>query len=275
MGAKPGNLVMRIATAAVVLPLTLVLLWRPELRWAWVSFVTLIVCMGLVEYYRLARASGTVPQVAGGVAAGAGVALAAGIGTFTDAAAAFCAGCLLVMALQTVRGQLSVANVAVSLFGILYVGWFGAHILLLHNIADVGRGLVVTLLVAVVLTDVGAYCAGKLLGKHKLAPVLSPNKTWEGAAGGFAAAIAGAYVLYRVRAGETLDMFPDWPLWRYVVTGAALSATAQLGDLVESSLKRDARVKDAGGAFPGHGGVLDRCDGFLFAGPVLYYMAGF
>jgi phosphatidate cytidylyltransferase len=87
-------------------------------------------------------------------------------------------------------------------------------------------------------------------------------------------AIAGMWVVYTLGEKELID-FPSWPLGRYLLTGAALSVVAQLGDFVESMLKRAAGVKDAGAILPGHGGVLDRCDGFLLASPVLYYIAYF
>jgi phosphatidate cytidylyltransferase len=111
-----------------------------------------------------------------------------------------------------------------------------------------------------------------MLGKHKMAPKVSPNKTWEGAAAGLIGAVAGASALWALRIYGDLDALPNWPLWRYMHAGALVSIVAQIGDLTESCLKRDAGVKDSGNFFPGHGGVLDRTDGFLFAAPVLYYL---
>jgi phosphatidate cytidylyltransferase len=128
------------------------------------------------------------------------------------------------------------------------------------------------LLAAVVFTDTFAYFIGKNFGKRKLAPVVSPKKTWEGAIGGFVFAIGIAVGLcYASRAFEW-TAFPDWSALRYALAAAGVSAVAQLSDLVKSSVKRDAGVKDSGTIFPGHGGALDRCDGFLFSAPVLYYM---
>ena len=135
-----------------------------------------------------------------------------------------------------------------------------------------GPGIVTALFVSVILTDTAAYFGGRALGRHKLAPVVSPNKTWEGAVSGFVFAVLGMCVLYVLRDRYSWTALPEWSLFKYAIAGALLSVASQVGDLVESSLKRDAGVKDSGVFFPGHGGVLDRCDGFLFAAPVLYYI---
>ena len=133
--------------------------------------------------------------------------------------------------------------------------------------------LLAVLLTAVICSDTGAYFAGRSLGRHKLAPKVSPNKTWEGSVGGVLAAVAGMAVLYGLRGAlRGVVMLPAWPVLVYVLVGVVLAVIGQVGDLAESMLKRDAGVKDSGGIFPGHGGVLDRCDGILFAAPALYYM---
>lgn len=201
------------------------------------------------------------------------IALSGYSGSTVSLSASLLTGFFILATAHLRTGTTVLANLAGSIFGLVYPAWLGAHILLLHGTDPHGAGLVMLLIVAVVATDAFAYFAGKFLGKHKMAPRVSPNKTWEGAAGGFLGAVAGMAVLYAcANAGYA---YPDWPLVRYLLTGALLSVFAQVGDLFESSLKRAAGVKDAGRIFPGHGGVLDRCDGFLFAAPLLYYMAQF
>ncbi len=128
-------------------------------------------------------------------------------------------------------------------------------------------------LAGVALADTGAYFTGKTIGRHKLAPLVSPNKTIEGAVGGIVWAILGMAVVFTLRGWFGWEVFPAWPLWRYVATGVLLAFFSQIGDLAESMLKRDAGIKDTGDIFPGHGGVLDRCDGFLIAAPLLYWLA--
>jgi phosphatidate cytidylyltransferase len=112
--------------------------------------------------------------------------------------------------------------------------------------------------------DTGAYFAGRAFGRYKLAPKMSPNKTWEGAVGGLFASIIGGAVLK-----VTYD--PDFVSWTIVIVSSLLGgAFGQLGDLAESTFKRFSGVKDSGRIFPGHGGFLDRVDGLLFAAPVIW-----
>lgn len=143
-------------------------------------------------------------------------------------------------------------------FGIPY---FAAPIAALHHLQRSDPWLVFLLCMIVWLGDTAAYYVGRALGRHKMAPVVSPNKTWEGAAGGFAASLLATAV---------------WSVWRLGWVDPALlgvaaltAAAAQVGDLMESLLKRGAGVKDSGSVLPGHGGVFDRMDAMLFAAPVM------
>ncbi len=263
---------LRIATAAVAIPSVVALVWYPRLHGGFAILVGCLCAVGLYEYYAIVRARRILPETIGGIIAGTTVALS---GYFSSIHAVnltlFC-GCLLVSLLHILRGQHTVAGLASSVFGLFYIGWFGAHSLLLLRTDDVGTGLMTILLMVVMLTDSVAFAAGKAWGRTKLAPKVSPNKTWEGAIAGFVAAVIGMAVLYVARHAAPRAGLPDWSLPAYLGTGAVLSVVAQIGDLMESCLKRDAGVKDSGSFFPGHGGVLDRCDGFLFATPILYYI---
>ncbi len=143
-------------------------------------------------------------------------------------------------------------------FGTLYFAVPVASLFHLHRLDP----WVVLLLVAIVwLGDSAAYYFGSRFGRRRLAPVVSPNKTWEGAAAGLAAAILATAAWSHWRLGSV-----GWPL---LLVGAATDMAGQVGDLVESMLKRSARVKDTGRLFPGHGGMLDRIDALLFAAPAL------
>lgn len=146
--------------------------------------------------------------------------------------------------------------------GVLYVGALLAFLPLLRRL-DNGVGWIFLLLAASWLGDTGAYFAGRAFGKHKLAKVLSPKKTWEGAIGGFFTSMAGA-VLF----GWLFGLDVHWAV--LAALGGVLDVFGVLGDLAESMLKRAFGVKDSGGILPGHGGILDRVDSVIFAGPVLY-----
>lgn len=159
-----------------------------------------------------------------------------------------------------------IANVATTLLGIIYCGWFPLHLIFLRHLSSErfhdGLGFVVLMFTAILMTDIGCYYAGRHLGKHKLAPIVSPNKTIEGSIGGAIAAVIGALVI-----GYFLQL--EW--YFSVMLGFLCTVFAQIGDLCESLLKRDAGVKDSGHSLPGHGGFLDRTDSFILTIPVMYY----
>ncbi|MBQ8634871.1 phosphatidate cytidylyltransferase [bacterium] len=166
-----------------------------------------------------------------------------------------------------------IVNVATTILGALYCAWLPCHILLIRQIgltrvgafqfsASEGLWLLMFVFVAVALTDIGAYYFGVNFGKHKLAEVISPKKTIEGAVGGGICAIAVS----------ALGVFyADLTLCQALIGGLIITLSAQLGDLSESLIKRDAGVKDSSNILPGHGGMLDRFDGYIFAIPVAYY----
>ena len=149
-----------------------------------------------------------------------------------------------------------------TLGGSLYIGWLLSHYLLLRDL-DLGRSWVLLAIFATFVNDTASYAVGRMLGKHPMAPKLSPGKTWEGAVGGLVATVLGAPLL-----ALALGLSGAWTLW---LLGFAISAVAQVGDLAESMFKRAARVKDASALVPGHGGVLDRLDSLVLIGPLIYY----
>lgn len=165
-----------------------------------------------------------------------------------------------------VANLLSRASMKEALFATGFLSFAISYLTLalvsLYRLREMGPGLLVLLLAMVWLGDTVAYYAGSRLGRHKMAPVTSPNKTWEGALAGLAAAVGLAVVgslwlLGRVDAG-------------LLAVSVAAAVAAPIGDLLESMLKRGVGVKDSGGVLPGHGGVLDRLDALLVAAPVFY-----
>lgn len=159
-----------------------------------------------------------------------------------------------------------IANVATTILGFVYCGWFPLHLIFLRDLHsstyDSGLGFVILMFTSILLTDIGCYYVGTKFGKHKLAPIVSPNKTIEGSIGGIICAIIGAMLV-----GFTLGV--EWYLSAFA--GLICTICAQIGDLCESLIKRDAGVKDSGNSLPGHGGFLDRADSFIFTIPAMFY----
>ena len=149
--------------------------------------------------------------------------------------------------------------------GLAYIGLAGAALLWLRHDPGAGRADVVFLLLVVWAGDIGAYLIGRWIGGPRLAPHISPGKTWSGALGGLLAAVATGLLAAHV--------LSDAATWRAVVIAAALGVVAQAGDLLESFVKRRLEVKDSGQLIPGHGGLFDRLDGVLAAAPVAALLA--
>jgi phosphatidate cytidylyltransferase len=169
-----------------------------------------------------------------------------------------------------------IANVATTTLGCMYAGWLATHVLLLRQVGsdsanifsinlNTGLFLLIFLFFIVLATDIGAYYFGRKIGKTPLAPVISPKKTVEGAvAGGLLAVLVSA-------TGIIFHKYLQLTLAQCLISGVLITVAAQLGDLSESLLKRDAGVKDSSDFLPGHGGFLDRADSYIFSIPVAYY----
>ncbi len=152
-----------------------------------------------------------------------------------------------------------------TLFPVLFVGMMlGTVVGLRSRAGEDGTDTLLLLLVCVICSDTAAYYVGSAIGRHPLAPVLSPRKTWEGVAGGLVASLAGALLAH-------FWFYRRLGLSHARALGALLSAAGVLGDLAESMVKRAAGAKDSSSLLPGHGGFLDRMDSLLLAGPALYY----
>ncbi|MCX7939598.1 MAG: phosphatidate cytidylyltransferase [Anaerolineae bacterium] len=175
--------------------------------------------------------------------------------------------CLSVLLLASLAWQLrrwrrrTVGDWAVSFAGGFYLGWTGGHLVLVR-LGEQGWSWLLLTLISVWLSDSAAYVFGHLLGRHKLAPHISPGKTWEGYVSGAIAGLSG---------GAAMGMLTPIGLPLGLVTGGLIGTLSVLGDLIESMIKRLAHAKDSGHLIPGHGGVLDRLDSLLWAGVIAYY----
>jgi len=160
--------------------------------------------------------------------------------------------------------QTNIRDLAFGALGWGLIAWFLSHLVLTLIYIDQGPALLLILGLAVALSDIGAFVTGKAIGKHKMAPRISPNKTWEGAAG----SVIGAYL----GVGMMFFAVPDNSLWLLVSAFPIVIALGAVwGDLIESAIKREFGAKDAGGWLPGFGGILDRIDSLLLAAPLTYY----
>ncbi len=196
-------------------------------------------------------------------------------GTFAWPMMAFAGGVILVFVVEMVQfdgvGHIT-ERLALAVLPQAYVALLFTFLIQLRLLGPVtGMVAVCSLLAVVKCGDIGAYTAGRLTGRHKMVPMLSPGKTWEGFAGGLVAACFGAWLSLQVLPVWLADSQPTaGPGWHWIVFGLLVGATGVIGDLAESLLKRDAGVKDSSRWLPGFGGVLDILDSILLAAPVAY-----
>ena len=172
------------------------------------------------------------------------------------------AGVLLMPILRDrTKGQLQI--VGLGIVGFIYVGWMFGHLAFLAN-EPKGHGYILFLLFAVPLCDVAAFTFGKILGRHRMRPNISPNKTWEGSIGAFAVGMALPWIFRFSLAGFTTR--------ELLLAGLIVGVGSQLGDLSISVIKRDIGIKDMGSLIEGHGGVLDRIDSLIYVAPIFFHM---
>ena len=265
----------RILTAAVALPVLLYSVWSQS-AYFFVALATIAVLLALSEFYGLASRAGGKPQFVLGYAAALLVIAAFVFHEPTLTVVVIAALALAVLACAVFHPndlQKSLVSVSATVFGVIYVALFAGCLVGVRVMPDTATGtaiphfaskLLTMFFATVMMTDTGAYYVGRAIGRHKLAPFVSPGKTIEGAVGGFVMAIVTGLLC-------KLSFFPEIPAAHAVVIGAAIGVIAQIGDLAESMLKRSANVKDSGNLLPGHGGMLDRVDSILFCAPLIYY----
>lgn len=272
-----SNLARRIAVAAIGIPAAVGIVYLGG--WVLAGLLAILAVAGTQEVYRMASQLGTEPVRFVGYL-GAFLLPPLGFAALSDglgldpSLTAFC-GAVWLMAVMTVAvGRRAptaqpLASVAITVFGVLYAAGLPTFLLFLRHGGALPSPWAATWLVflPVGLTWIGdtvAMAGGSLIGGRKLAPVLSPKKTWAGAIAGSVAALAlapvyGALILAPLGVSLTL--------WQLVVFGGVISVVGQVGDAAESLFKREAGVKDSGAFFPGHGGVLDRLDSLYWVIP--------
>ncbi len=247
-------------SAAAGVPLLLLAVWHGG--WAHFVLTVLIMLLAVIEWSKLFVRMNSKPPLAAMMAGVLALASSAHLGGAGAFGAAVTPVVLMMLLIGVFRHPcVTPGDVAAALAGTLYVGLL-VYFYLIRTLD--GGGLWILFLLACTWTgDTMAYLVGKKLGRIKLAPLLSPGKTLEGALGGLVGSVTAAVVVYAFN--------PVLPLSLTVLLGLIIGISGLLGDLFESSLKRTAGIKDAGGVIPGHGGVLDRFDSLLFAAPAAYY----
>ncbi len=265
----------RIATGLVITGGWLALLFYGPFWLFWLTFLALG-ALALNEYLNMTMSNCSSKDKAIGIILG----LLPLVAAFAGKAEAVSAGLFLALFLLIVyslnrygyldkeKSEFNAFALMLRLgFGIFYVGFSFAHFPLLLRLNE-GQYLLILLTVITVFSDSFAYYTGKMLGRHKLAPSISPGKTIEGLLGGLVGSILGAIIV-------CLWFFPGYSLVKISTLTVFLSMIGVLGDLTESMIKRTMGVKDSGNILPGHGGVLDRLDSLMIAAPVLFYMLHF
>ncbi|HWR17595.1 MAG TPA: phosphatidate cytidylyltransferase [Terriglobales bacterium] len=289
----------RVLTAIVLIPVVLLAVFRAP-SWLFAALVGAVALLATREFVDLAKHYNVTPFRMPTYAGIALMFLALIVRAFqaqtptlaTEALflivfTAFAFGAFIYLVVGMMRRDLATSYpaAAASFFAL---GYCGVPLLLLANVRQqwAGAFLILYLFLVVWTGDTAAYYVGRAIGRHKMAPRVSPGKSWEGGIASFFGSIGiGVLVFSYARpiseallSAKLIEqwqgyMAPTPPLWQVVVLSGSLNVAAQLGDLVESLLKRGAGVKDSGTLLPGHGGVLDRIDALLFAVPVLWYFA--
>ena len=248
----------------VVPPILLLILFGPPPVLP--LMVLLATFFGLREFYKLALPrSNRIEQVTG-IALGILLSLLVSFGDGRWIPPFFAMLLLVLSVLFMVTSQdlsRAISNIGMSFFGIFYIGFLLSHVSLIRNLPD-GKQWALFLIVAIWMGDISAFVSGSFLGRHKLYPKISPKKTWEGLLG----AVLGAVLVALFFAWTSLLRLGTG---QCILLGFSLGILGQVGDFIESMIKRSAQVKDSGALIPGHGGMLDRLDSFLFSAPFLHY----
>jgi phosphatidate cytidylyltransferase len=267
----------RIITALILLPFliaSILVLW---LQLLFVALAAAAMVFALYEFYVLAKKRDMKPDIGAGYLGAAAlftIFYFAEPGRDLDfsmmqlAVLALTAGVLIAATLRGAPFDKIIASSGATILGVLYIVLLGGHLVAVRMGFEqkLSAHLLSFFFLVLMGADTGAYYTGRAIGKHKLAPNISPGKTWEGVAGGMLAALALATVAH-------FWFFRELPLKWALPLAAVMMILGVLGDLSESALKRSAGAKDAAKILPGHGGVLDRLDSLLFNAPLIYYFA--
>lgn len=255
----------RLLTGLVALPLLILFILKSGTI-PFIGFVLLLALIGLHEFCRMALPGRRALHI---FTCFAGAALFLAVLSPTTALTTILSCLVIAFGLGAMLNitdiRAAAGDVALQILGLFYVPLLLSHLVALRLLPH-GTNWIFLLLIIVMSGDTFAYYVGSSIGKHKLYPQVSPNKSIEGMLGGLVGSFIGAFL-------ANATFFPELTLTGACVTAVSVGLLGQLGDLFESLLKRSFAVKDSGSIFPGHGGMLDRLDSILFAAPTLYIYA--
>jgi len=268
---RGGSVAKRVLASVIFLPCLFIIARRGGFYY--LALIDIMILIGLWEFYKMMEAKGLRPYKALGILSG--LALSWYVFFQQGVYANFFLSVIFIgiMTLELARREkgLAVYHISVTIFGVFYVAWLGSHLILLRELPhlkgldySIGFSFVMVVFVLTWCYDTGAFFVGMQFGKHQIFPKVSPGKTAEGVLGGVIFSIIGSLVV-------RLTLAPYLSVIHAVGLALISSVVGQLGDLVESMIKRDVKIKDASATIPGHGGVLDRFDSVLFTSPLIYY----
>ena len=272
----------RIITAVILLPFLIASILVSWLQPLFVVLAAAAMVLGLYEFYLLAGKKGIKADAAAGYLAAVALFVIfyfaapnpmqdrLDVQSLLLVLLIFTIGTLIAATFRGAPFEKMIASTGATILGVLYVVMLGGHLVAVRTgfPQKLSAHLLSFFFLVLMGSDVGAYYMGRAIGRHKLAPKISPGKTWEGVAGGVVAGLALATIAH-------FWFFRELPLKWALPLAAVMTALGILGDLTESALKRGAGAKDAAKILPGHGGALDRLDSLLFNAPLLYYFAHF
>ncbi len=270
--SNSGSALKRIIISIIFLPCMLIIARRGGIYF--LIMVEIVILAGIWEFYRMVEQKGLKPFKFIGMAAGLLIPVLYFFRSQDSVNVLLSVVFIVITAAELCRKSIEnpIYHISVNMMGVIYVGWLGSHLMLLRELPvikgmDYSDGFLFVVLVFILTWayDTGAYAVGKIIGKHRLVPGISPGKTIEGTVGGVALALIAVLIARKY----FLTFLNPWQAGFLAVLA---SVVGQLGDLAESLIKRDVKVKDSSMAIPGHGGILDRFDSMLFNAPVIYYL---
>ncbi len=266
---EPGMLITRVKTALVLLVLGLTAIYLSG--WTYFSFITIILLLAAREYSHIYHKGGFQPNTIIILATVSGLVLFRFLFDFQYNDAILALSFLISMAVHTIQNEKgreqAPLDFALTLSAIIYFGWIGSYFISIMFLPE-GQWWLLLSIAIIAFVDSGAYFIGSRFGKHTLAPRVSPKKTWEGYFGG---------VFFGVLGGISIGLLfhqyvPSINLIHGLILGIILSIITPLGDLGESMIKRQFKLKDSSNLFPGHGGAMDRIDTWVWAVCISYYL---